>query len=221
MLAYLTDIFTRMNDLSVSLQGKNINILKCCEKLNAFKEKLPLWCRRVKRGNLSNFPTLEEMVDDNESVIPSVCEEIVAHLEILSKSFDGYFAAGKLETSEEWIMNPYSFNLDNMSDDGELKEDLIELCTNRVLEMQFESKTLEEYWCLAMDMFPRLCEKALGVLIPFATTYLSESGFSTLLSIKTKSRNRLNAQADMRIAISNIVPRFEKLITKKQEHKSH
>ncbi|XP_076329566.1 protein FAM200C-like [Tachypleus tridentatus] len=48
MLAYLSDIFTRMSGLSVSLQGKNINILKCCERLH-------LRCRRVKRGNLSNF----------------------------------------------------------------------------------------------------------------------------------------------------------------------
>ena len=63
----------------------------------------------------------------------------------------------------------------------------IELCTNHVLEMQFESKiqeTLEQYWCLATDMFPELCEKTLNVLIPFATTYLCKSGFSALLSIK-------------------------------------
>lgn len=36
ILAYLSDIFSRMNDLSVSMQGKNITILKCCEVLNAF-----------------------------------------------------------------------------------------------------------------------------------------------------------------------------------------
>ena len=59
------------------------------------------------------------------------------------------------------------------------------------------------------------------MVIQFATTYLCESGFSTLLSIKTKSRNRLNAQADMRIAISNKVPRFEKLLCNKQEQKNH
>jgi len=72
-----------------------------------------------------------------------------------------------------------------------------------------------------MVMFPRLCETALVVLIPFATTYLCKSGFSNILSIKTISRNRLNAQTDMRVAISNIVPRFKKLISKKQEQKSH
>ena len=40
-------------------------------------------------------------------------------------------------------MNPYSFNLDKISDDGELKEDLIELHSNHAFEMQFESKSLE------------------------------------------------------------------------------
>jgi len=88
--AYLSDILTRMNDLSQSLPGKKTNILNCYEKLNAFKYKLSLWSRRVKRGSHSNFPTLEEKAYDNESLslIPSVCEETVAHLEVLSMSFD-------------------------------------------------------------------------------------------------------------------------------------
>lgn len=64
-------------------------------------------------------------------------------------------------------MNPYSYNLEKMSDDEGLKEDPIDLRTNQALEMQFESKTLEEFWCAA-QMFPRLGEKALSVLIPFA-----------------------------------------------------
>jgi len=36
-----------------------------------------------------------------------------------------------------------------------------------------------------------------------------------LLSIGTKSGNRFNAQAEMRVAISNKDPHFEKLINKK------
>ena len=78
-----------------------------------------------------------------------------------------------------------------------------------------------EAWQWTMDIFPKLCEKTLSVFIPFATTYLCQSRFSALLSIKTKSRNDLNAQADMRVAISNKVPRFEKLLSNKQEQKSY
>ena len=89
--------------------------------------------------------------------------------EIPLKSFDRYFGGGELETSKKWIINLYFFNLDYMSNDEKLKKDFIELRTNHIFEMQFESKTLEQYWSLAMDMFPKLCEKALSVLIPFAT----------------------------------------------------
>ena len=55
-----------------------------------------------------------------------------------------------------------------------------------------------------------LTEKILSTLM-YATTYPCESGFSTFLSIRMKSRNRLKSQADIRAAISNIVPRFEAL----------
>ncbi|KAH0616134.1 hypothetical protein JD844_027026 [Phrynosoma platyrhinos] len=43
-----------------------------------------------------------------------------------------------------------------MSDDEELKEDLIVLWTNQALEMLFKSKTLEEFWYTALDIFPKL-----------------------------------------------------------------
>jgi len=79
-----------MNDLSSSLQGKNVNTLNCYEKLNALKTKLSLWCQRVKIGNYSNFASLEEIVDDSESssFIPSVYEEILARLKVPSTGAD-------------------------------------------------------------------------------------------------------------------------------------
>jgi len=102
--------------------------------LNAFKDKLFLWCRRVKGGNYSNFPSLE-IVDDSESstLIPSVCEEIVAHLEVLS-TFDRYFDGGKINISKERLWIHIHLIWMKFSDDGELKEDLIELRSNCALD---------------------------------------------------------------------------------------
>ena len=37
----------------------------------------------------------------------------------------------------------------------------------------------------------------------------------------SKSKNPLNAQANMPVSISNIVPRFEKVMKRNQEEKSH
>ena len=53
------------------------------------------------------------------------------------------------------------------------------------------------------------------VLIPFATTYLCELGFSALLDIKTKQRNRLDTIDDMRVALSKPIPQF--LVENKQQ----
>lgn len=60
-----------------------------------------LWCLPVTRGNYSHFISLLEIVDDNEfsSSITSVCEEILAYLEMLSTSLNRYFGVGKMETS--------------------------------------------------------------------------------------------------------------------------
>ena len=80
---------------------------------------------------------------------------------------------------------------------------------------------LTTFWCHQLNVFPLLAERALNVVVPFVTKYLCESGFSALLHIKTKARNRLNPGDDMRLALSKTVPRFHEIIKKKQQQKSH
>jgi hypothetical protein len=57
--------------------------------------------------------------------------------------------------------------------------------------------------------------------IPFATSYLCESGFSAVAVIKTKYRSRLSLEKEMRVAISQFQPRFDMLCNKKQARVSH
>ena len=44
---------------------------------------------------------------------------------------------------------------------------------------------------------------ALRTLLLFSFTYLCEGGFSTLVSVKKKCRNKLDCKADMRCALSS------------------
>ena len=44
---------------------------------------------------------------------------------------------------------------------------------------------------------------------------------SALVNIKTTYRNRHRVAKDMRIALSNINPRIDELVSKRQEQKSH
>jgi hypothetical protein len=56
-----------------------------------------------------------------------------------------------------------------------------------MLQPEFNSKSLGEFWCSLIEAYPRLVKRAVKALISFATTYLCESGFSTLVTIKTKN----------------------------------
>jgi len=60
----------------------------------------------VKSGNYQNFQSpFEEIFGDCESstLISSFCGEIVAHLEILSTSFDRYFTEGEWKLRKKWL----------------------------------------------------------------------------------------------------------------------
>jgi hypothetical protein len=48
---------------------------------------------------------------------------------------------------------------------------------------------------------PLLRKKAINFLLPFATSYLCETGFSGVAALKTKYRSMLNFESDLRVAI--------------------
>jgi hypothetical protein len=85
-----------------------------------------------------------------------------------------------------------------------------------LLQLEFNSKILREFWCFFREAYLRLVKRAMEYLIPFATIYLCESVFSTLVTIKTENRNRLDVQHDMRVALSKTTPQFTVLIQAKQ-----
>ena len=47
-LAYLADIFKKLNDLSLSLQGKAVTIFEASDKVQAFKKKIKFWAESMK-----------------------------------------------------------------------------------------------------------------------------------------------------------------------------
>jgi hypothetical protein len=74
---------------------------------------------------------------------------------------------------------------------------------------------------LLREAYLRLVKQAVETLILFATVHLCESGFSTLVTIKTKNQNRLNVQHDMHVALSMTTPQFNVLIKAKEQQFSH
>jgi hypothetical protein len=59
------------------------------------------------------------------------------------------------------------------------------------------------------------------MLIPFATSYLCEAGFSEVAVMKSKHRANINEEKEMRVAVSSLIPRFEKMYGDQQARLSH
>ncbi|KAL4104871.1 hypothetical protein QTP88_020147 [Uroleucon formosanum] len=100
-------------------------------------------------------------------------------------------------------------------------EEFIEITTDSSLKKLFDKISLRDFWCSSSitNEYQSLAKKAILALLPFATTYLCETGFSSYYaSTKTKYRNKLDAEAEMRIQLSPIKPNIKILVNKKSQH---
>ena len=89
------------------------------------------------------------------------------------------------------------------------------------MKRKFNSGNPTKFWISLNGVYPALTEKTLRMIIPFATSYLCEAGFSATAVIKTKYRTRINVERDIRVAVSKILLRFDELCKNKQAHTSH
>lgn len=209
----------------MSMQGKDVDIIQARGKIVAFTRKLPVWSRCVESGNLANFPILDDILSGDGKTLPvEILQEVKKHLEVLSANFEGYFSdIDDLSMESVWIHNPFSFDTSTMSDNDPAKDDFIDFQEDPRKKADFEKTGLDvkQFWCEQMAAYPSLAIRAMNVLVPFTTTYLCETGFSALLNLKSKWRNRLDVSDDMRVTLSVTVPRFHVLIAQKQQQKSH
>ena len=76
--------------------------------------------------------------------------------------------------------------------------------------------------CRSVDqLVPGRARNTVKALLPFPTTYLYEAGFSAVTATKTKYRNKLDISNTLRVSLSPITPRWDRLIAKKQAQSSH
>nr|XP_047143364.1 protein FAM200A-like [Hydra vulgaris] len=215
--AYLVDIVGHFNKLNLQLQGKNANVITHSDKLKAFIEKLKLYKTRINNGNLIMFQNLNNIIGVN--MLPEVIKtEIVCHLDNLITEFGNYFPDMNL-LSSEGIISPFSCDVKNVKE--EAQEEFIELKNDTTAKDHFKVAPLNNFWLKMRNSYPLCSSIPLKALIPFSTSYLCEAGFSAMLSLKAKKRNRLDIDADIRCALSKTKPNFQILIASKQCQNSH
>ena len=89
-----------LNELNLSLQEQQINVITACEKLKVFKLKLSL-CE-IAKDNLANLPSLNRIAKN--CLLQNVKHDIIAHLMMLGNSFNGYFSDDELNAAQQWII---------------------------------------------------------------------------------------------------------------------
>ena len=103
----------------------------------------------------------------------------------------------------------------------EERDELINLSRDVTLASSMKTSTSDEFWCAQRKEYPKLADHAVRFLLPFSSTYLCEKGFSSMIYVKNKHRNRLQLADDLRLLLSNFESNFHSLIACKQAQGSH
>ncbi|MBN3303750.1 ZBED5 protein, partial [Amia calva] len=98
----------------------------------------------------------------------------------------------------DWIRNPFNSSAPEFT--NKEMQQYIELACYGHLQLDFSSDNLIKFWAKVQRDFPDIATQALLKILPFATTYLCETGFSSSVSTKNKIQEKLNAEPEMYIS---------------------
>uniref|UniRef100_K7FLS1 DUF4371 domain-containing protein n=1 Tax=Pelodiscus sinensis TaxID=13735 RepID=K7FLS1_PELSI len=157
-LAYLVDIFGILNKVNLQLQGKGANLFSHQSIIKAFLDKLELWIVRVKGNNLVQFPYVDARLREKEAIRT----QILDHLRQLRDEFQRYFPeVDRTRDGLSFIRNPFT----------------------TVFQRLYQQPTIKKFWPSMTRSYPNLSAHAVRFLLPFASTYMCETGFSSLLQV--------------------------------------
>ena len=129
-LSFLVDIFEYVSSLNLALQGREITVLHCHEKLTAFEMKLALCNSKLDNKNFAPFPQLNTFLDENAlHVDDDILEVIKRHISILRLEIPRYFPdLLEFEKYYRFINNPFVLSVSGLpSDDNLVQEQFMDL----------------------------------------------------------------------------------------------
>ncbi|XP_012889502.1 PREDICTED: zinc finger MYM-type protein 6 [Dipodomys ordii] len=213
-LAYLADIFSLINELHSGLQGSMTTFFSLYNKMDIFKEKLKLCLKYTQESDYDMLPSLSEFVKSTDLNVKSITSVIFEHLQGLSQLFhDCYPPERDLRSGNLWIVNPFMNHQNNNFTVVE-EEELTKLSSDLGLQSVFKSVSVTQFWINAKADYPELHEKAMKFLLPFSTVYLCDAAFSALA--ESKQRSLLISGPALRLAVTSLIPRVEKLVKEKE-----
>ncbi|XP_049644114.1 general transcription factor II-I repeat domain-containing protein 2-like [Suncus etruscus] len=184
-LAFLVDMTTHLNTLSLSLQAHSQLITQMYDLLRAFLAKLGLWEAHLARNNLAHFPTLKSVSrseSDGLNYIPQLAE-----LQIEFQQRLGDFQAYEQELS--LFSAPFSAGVENVQE--ALQMEVIDLQCNTVLKAKYDKVGIPEFCKHLWSSYPKYRQHCARILSMFGSTYICEQLFSIMKLSKTKYGSQL------------------------------
>ncbi|CAI9718742.1 Hypothetical predicted protein [Octopus vulgaris] len=126
-LSFLVDNFESVNSVNLALQGKDINVVHCHEKMTSFKMKLHLWDSKLNFAPFPNFNTL--LGEDGLRVDAEILEIMKRYVLILHAEIQRYFSdVQNVEKAHYFNSNAFAiFVVDFPSGDCVIQEQFINL----------------------------------------------------------------------------------------------
>jgi 17beta-estradiol 17-dehydrogenase/3beta-hydroxysteroid 3-dehydrogenase/mitotic-spindle organizing protein 1 len=174
--------------------------------------------------NFMCFPCLSECraaVVDEEWELISV--EMAQYLARLSTEFQTRFPDES--RNYEAVRHPFDTEPSALAASGNAAIQLIDMQSNSDVKRQFAQAEICSFWLqLDQSRYGALRTYALQMLTRFGSTYVCEASFSTMNVVKSKYRSRLsnaNLESNLRVALSDYKPDYDRLVSDMQHHPSH
>lgn len=213
----LVDIFAILHELNLSLKGPNATCLNLSEKIRSLQMKLQRWQEKLDENKIYMLPTLSAFFEEHDiepdkriMIIP-----VEEHLHMLADEISLYFP-NLPDIPFALARSPFTLKVDVPET---AQEEFIQLINSDAARTDFSTMPVTKFWIKCLQSYPVLSETVLH-LLPFPTTYLCETGFSSLLVIKSKYRSRL-VEDDLHCALTKTALRISDLVRKKQSQPLH
>ena len=163
-IAYLSDVFTKFNEVNLQLQGNYVKLIKVKSAISTFLSKLQLFKRNLAHHELYQFPNLSEL-EKEKSIPDDDLQVYCAHLDQLQRDMSERFQDLLLLTIPDWVINPF---LDvNSEETGVAEEELVSIQNDIELRPKFK-KSYQDFWLQKKnsDCYPVLWNKVKITLLP-------------------------------------------------------
>ncbi|KRX14010.1 hypothetical protein T07_13016 [Trichinella nelsoni] len=179
-IAYMTDLFSKFNELHLQLQRSELYLIKT--------RSLALFKRNFGRREIYQFPSVAALRKNGE-VHDDDIEIYCDHLDMLQKDMQERFQDILKMEIPNCVIDRFS-NTDET--EMELDEELIELLTTEELKLKFKNG-YHYFWLQHQiaDLYIRLWAVVRKFLLASASSNLVERDFRVVTDLSTKKRNRL------------------------------